>query len=362
MESAGLLQGASYILPLRWEADEGLEELAGYLLRLSGWLSVIVVDGSPYALFSCHALAFPPKVRHVAPQPRQGANGKVAGIMTGIALAEDELLVLADDDVRYDRATLQQVLGLLEDADVVRPQNYFLALPWHAQWDTARTLVNRAFSADYPGTLAVRRSALLATGGYDGDVLFENLELLRTIRAAGGRELCAKDVFVGRIPPRTGHFLRQRVRQAYDDFAQPARLAVELSVLPLILATGYQAVRRGSAHHGAGHYLAAHHRAGRRRRPVAALTILAAVAVAAAETGRRKDGGQHFFGPSAALWAPLWLLERSVCIWAAVALRCTGGVRYAGTRLRLAANSPATLRERYAGKISTSRTEKSDHV
>ncbi|MEX5258585.1 hypothetical protein RCG71_19955, partial [Kocuria sp. CPCC 205281] len=46
------------------------------------------------------------------------------------------------------------------------------------------------------------------------------------------------------------------------------------------------------------------------------------------------------------LWAPLWVLERSVCVWAAVALRARGGVSYAGSRLRTAGHSRAVLRRR----------------
>ncbi|MCZ2402984.1 glycosyltransferase family 2 protein [Paenarthrobacter sp. Z7-10] len=327
---SGLPPEASYILPLRWSTDEGLSELVSYLDRLTGWIDVILVDGSAEPLFQAHAKAFTRAVRHVRPQVRAGANGKVAAVMTGVALAQTELLVLADDDVRYEGAPLRRVLSLLSDAEVVRPQNYFLTLPWHARWDTARSLINRAFSADFPGTLGVRRSALVATDGYDGDVLFENLELLRTIRAAGGRELRANDVFVGRVPPSARHFLHQRIRQAYDDFAQPRRLVFELSLLPAFLTAGYQAVRR--------------------HRPWWALILLTA-ACTVAEAGRRKNAGRQVFSPSAALWAPVWLVERSVCIWAAVVLRGTGGVSYSGSRLSLAAHSSKQLHAQHAGKI-----------
>src|SRR3712207_6849145 len=44
-----------------------------------------------------------------------------------------------------------------------------------------------------------------------------------------------RSVLVRRLPPSAGHFLGQRVRQAYDDFAQPLRLTAELSILPLVL-------------------------------------------------------------------------------------------------------------------------------
>ncbi len=115
---------------------------------------------------------------------------------------------------------------LLAEADLVRPQNYFDPLPWHARWDTARILCNRAFGSDFPGTLGVRSSFLRSIGGYDGDVLFENLELIRTVTAAGGRVIDAPDLFVRRRPPTVARFLEQRPRQAYDDWAQPLRFAV----------------------------------------------------------------------------------------------------------------------------------------
>src|SRR5918911_162822 len=86
--------------------------------------------------------------------------------------APDERVVIADDDVRYDEESLARVVDALDRADVVRPQNYFDPLPWHACLDTARTLLNRISGGDWPGTLAVRRSRLMSTNGYDGNVLF----------------------------------------------------------------------------------------------------------------------------------------------------------------------------------------------
>src|SRR5206468_11787027 len=100
--------------------------------------------------------------------------------------------------------------------------------------DTARTLLNRSVGRDYPGTLAVRRSRMLAMGMYDGDVLFENLELMRTLRAHGGTIASPLDLFVARVPPSAAHFWGQRTRQAYDDLALPLRMALWLAVLPLL--------------------------------------------------------------------------------------------------------------------------------
>lgn len=319
MAHAPCLAEAGYILPLKWSDDTELESLCGYLEELSRWISVLVVDGSPAKLFAAHARAFPAAVKHCRPFPLGCANGKVEGVLTGVQLSGFEYLVIADDDVRYTHASLERVVALLADADAVRPQNYFAdPLSWHARWDTARMLINRAFSSDYPGTLAIRRSTLVTAGGYSGDVLFENLELLRTIRAAGGREVRADDLFVSRICCSTRHFRRQRVRQAYDDLAQPGRLVAEAALLPLLLFSG--------------------------RKP-ARLVMLAAAGILAAEIGRRRAGGAQVFKADAALWAPLWMGERAVSIWVALGWRLRGGVPYAGKRLLAAGHSLRRLRK-----------------
>src|SRR5213076_2669193 len=107
--------------------------------------------------------------------------------------------------------------------DLVVPQNFFEPRPWHVYWDTTRTLINRAFGYDFPGSVGVRRAVLLGAGGYDPDVLFENLELIRTVQAVGGRVMAPPDLYVRRLPPSSRRFMEQRVRQAYDDLARPVR-------------------------------------------------------------------------------------------------------------------------------------------
>ncbi|WP_109211107.1 MULTISPECIES: glycosyltransferase family 2 protein [Microbacterium] len=323
-------EALEYVLPLRWEGDEGLAELTAYLRRLSQWVDVTVVDGSPPARFAAHERMWG-FVRHVAPA-RPGANGKARGAMTGIDLSRHDRVVIADDDVRYERAELLRVAALLEGAEFVRPQNVFRPLPWHARWDTGRSLVNRALGGDFSGTVALRRSALRGQG-YDTDVLFENLELERTVQAHGGRVVVARDLHVERRPPTVRRFFEQRVRQAYDDFAQPGRLVRELAALPLFVMAA---------------------RSGRWRAVVAGAVAI----VALAEFGRRRAGGAAVFGPTAALWAPLWLAERAVTVWIAVALRLRGGVRYRDARLARAAN-PLRRLKRAAAHVEGGMKEES---
>jgi Glycosyl transferase family 21 len=303
----------SYVLPLRWDRIDpaATAELTGYLRGLRELVDVTVVDGSPPVVFAHHHGAWRDLVRHEPPDPAyRFANGKVNGVMTGVLAARHDHVVIADDDVRHTEQTLTAMHRALYTASVVRPQNYFDPLPWHARWDTARSLLNRAFGADYPGTLGVRRTLFAAMGGYDGDVLFENLELIRTVRAAGGREAHRADVYVRRLPPETRRFWQQRVRQAYDEFAQPARMTAFLAVLPAAVLL-----------------------------PPRGRVAAAAAAVALAEVGRRRARGGTVFPRSAVLLAPVWLMERGTCAWLAVGQRFLfGGVSYAGGRLRNAGN------------------------
>jgi hypothetical protein len=319
----------SYVVPVRWRDGAQRGELAEYLAALAPLVAeVIVVDGSEPEVFAANGAAWGEQVRHVPPAPGETwLMGKVAGVRTGVELALHERVVIADDDVRYEPEALCRTAELLDGHDLVRPQNYFARLPWHARWDTARTLLNRSFGRDYPGTLAVRRSRMLAMGMYDGDVLFENLELMRTVRAHGGTVASLLDLYVARVPPSAGHFWGQRTRQAYDDFALPLRMALWLSVVPLLLLD--------------------------RRRRLGLAPAAAALSVVAAELGRRRGGGARVFPVSSSLLAPVWILERAVCAWLAVLQRLRfGGVRYGDSVIPVAAHSERQLRRRLAAPES----------
>jgi hypothetical protein len=74
------------------------------------------------------------------------------------------------------------------------------------------------------------------------------------------------------------------------------------------------------------------------------VVAIAATAMLLAELGRRRDGGGAVFPATAALWAPLWVAERSLTAWLALAEWLTGGVHYGGGRLRAAATPVRRLR------------------
>jgi hypothetical protein len=318
----------SYVLPLRSRSgDRGTEELTEYLGWLGGRVDLVIVDGSDASSFLVHHDRWSRFATHVPPADDIGcANGKVRGVLTGLRLATEEVVVIADDDVRYDDDSLEGMGQLLAEADLVRPQNYFDPLPWHARWDTARILLNRAVGGDFPGTLGVRRSFLRSIGGYDGDVLFENLELIRTVTAGGGRVVEAPALFIRRRPPTFARFLEQRPRQAYDDWAQPLRFAFFLAAGPVIAAATA-------------------------RRP-RGLVLAAGAAILAAGLGRARHDGRDVFDRISPLLAPLWIGERAVLSWVALIRRLVGGCSYAGTVIRRAANPPRVLRRRLRSPLS----------
>lgn len=303
----------TYVLPLK--ADAPQHQLDGYLAMLCQRVPVVVVDGSAPGVFERHHEAWAPLGVDHRPVDDDLATpmGKVGGVLTGMRHAPSDKVVLGDDDVRWSPAQLERAARLLDEAEVVRPQNRFLDRPWHARWDTGRTLLARALGGDWPGTLAVRRSAL--PEGYRGDVLFENLELVRSVRASGGRELVALDLVVDRVAPPAATFREQRVRQAYDELARPLVMAAELAVLPAAVLGGRRARR-----------------------------AIVGASIALAGLGRRRAGGRRWFAASDVLWAPAWLAERAVTSWLALAERFRGGVPYRDGRLTTAASSMRALR------------------
>jgi hypothetical protein len=301
----------SFVVPIR--ASEPDLELAAHLRGLVDQVDdVIVVDGSDAGVFDRHRQALPPATRHLRPEVST-PMGKVGGVVTGLREARHDIVVVADDDVRWTRELLSRAIAGLGDAQVARPQNLFDPAPWHARWDTGRILVNRAVGGDWPGTMVVRASAL--PEGYAGDAMFENLELVRTVKARGGRAKLLLDVVVPRRPPSAARFWEQRTRQAYDELARPWRLVPQLALLPVVL-----------------------------RWRVPAIAMLGASAVAVAEVGRRRAGGRDHWGPTAPLWAMAWLAERSLTSWLAVGARLRGGIRYRRARLATAAHGRRSLR------------------
>jgi hypothetical protein len=293
-ETVGKPLRCTYLLTIRrvrFEVDEA-RDFRDYFRLISGaGCEVLVVDGSPREVFDAHVEAWRGECLHVPVDPQyKYLNGKVNGIHTGVALAANESIILADDDIRYTPDDLRRMASLLESFEMVRPQNYLSPLPVWARTEAARMLINRAWIAegDYPGTLGVRRGAMRRVGHYDGDVLFDNEEIVRHFRAHRASIAYARDFFILKRPPSFRKWVEQRPRQAYEDFVMRAKTAF-FAMLPLAVALVWMAFGWRSA-------LA-----------LAAFVACGSVALAARGLG---DGAARFFPPWVCLYAPLWVAER----------------------------------------------------
>lgn len=257
-------------------------------------------------MFRAHHDAWSSTSRHVEVDPQyRYLNGKVNGVHTGVALAGCESIILADDDIRYTSADVERMCASLEQYEMVRPQNYLSPLPWWGRMEAARMLINRGVlrTGDYPGTCGLRRSTMLRVGHYDGDVLFDNEEIVRHFILQGASVCHANDFFVLKRPPTLAKWREQRPRQAYEDFVMRAKTLAFMAVLPLALVIGQAGGPGALLAYGAA---------------------LSALAMIVAERGRR-GGARKFFPPLITLHAPLWVLERSISVYWALYWRVFHG-------------------------------------
>ena len=309
----------SFIVPIRRVTFDLTEakSFAVYLqmLRSSG-CEVLVIDGSEAAVFAEHHDLWSRVVSlHAAPDPRyKYLNGKVNGVHTGVDLASCERIILADDDIRFDVVDIERMCDLLDDFEMVRPQNYLRPLPWWARLETARILINRGVlrAGDYPGTCGFRRSTMHRVGPYDGDVLFDNEEIVRHFALHGANINYARDFFILKRPPTLKKWAEQRPRQAYEDFVMRAKTIAFLSLVPAVFAAG---LLMG---------------------PTAALFLIIAISLLAmlmSAWGLVRDRAYKFFPLSSPLFAPLWILERSISVYWAVYWRLRYGGYPFGSRL-----------------------------
>jgi hypothetical protein len=229
-------------------------------------------------------------------------------------LASCERIVLADDDIRYTAEDIARACELLEHHEMLRPQNYLRPLPWWARLEGGRMLINRGVlrTGDYPGTCAFRRSTCLSVGHYDGDVLFDNEEIVRHFVLSGADVCYARDFFILKRPPTWRKWMEQRPRQAYEDFVMRAKTALFMSLLPLAIVFWLLAGARAM---------------------LGFVAVVSICAVLLALRGLWRDGAYKFFPAYLIFYAPLWVLERALSSYWALYWRVTRGGYPFGDRL-----------------------------
>jgi hypothetical protein len=311
------MSGCTYLLPIRRVAfdTQEAESLRRYFQQVNAdGCEVLVVDGSPDHVFAQHERAWSGACRHEHVDRSFGyLNDKVNGVHTGVAVASEEKIILADDDIRYSTTNVHEICELLDRFEVVRPQNYLHPLPWWARMEAARMLINRATlrTADYPGTCAFRKSTMLRVGHYDGDVLFDNEEIIRHFARSGASICYANDLFVAKRPPTYRKWIEQRPRQAYEDFPLRVKTAIFFAI-PIVLALAVGFARIASA-----------------------LAAFVVFSIALAAVGRARGKAAHVFPRAVPLFAPLWVLERSLSTyWALYWFVTRGGYPFGDRLLR----------------------------
>lgn len=293
----------TYLLPIRRSVFDEAEarEFVGYFETIRGVdCELIAVDGSPPEVFAQHAALWSPLVRHEQVDRRFGyLNDKVNGIHTGVEIASCEKIILADDDIRYTPADVHKIVALLDEFEMVRPQNFLSPLPWWARLESARMLINRATlrTGDYPGTCAFRRSTMQRVGHYDGDVLFDNEEIVRHFAAAGATIDYAIDFFIQKRPPHYRKWLEQRPRQAYEDFGLRTKTAFFLLLPFLVIGCAVVAGFAGL---------------------MICLAMISIFAVALACAGGARGVASEYIPPWLCFYAPLWIFERTCSTYWAV--------------------------------------------
>jgi len=275
----------SYVVVIdgAWRGD--LREFADYLSALGlAKCDVIIVDDSPEHTFARHRRVLCWVGRHVAARPRhRDPSGAVDPLRAALDYASCDKVIVAGTSVRYDAVALDEVCALLDYHEAVEPQDYLEPLPWWGGIEAGRMLVHRAIETrpDCGATFAFRKAAIRGVPAID--------------------PVGAPGVFVRRLPPQLAEWLTERPRQAGDDFDLPVKSAFFLALLPLaLLLVAFGGFRLAGGYAGA--------------------VAMGAVALAV----RGRAGAATVFPLRACLYAPLWVLERSVSVYWALAMKVTG--------------------------------------
>ena len=293
-------------------AEGDLQSLASYLSNLGViGCEVIVVDGSPRDVFDENRRVLRWVARHITPrQSHRHAQG-IDPVAAAIDFASQEKVIVADEAVRYTACDIDQLCELLELHEVVVPQDYLDPLPWWGGIEAGRILVHRGIEPiGDGGTFGFRRSAVRGLRAIDVQ-LEESEEPLRRLGMRGAEVYSASDVFVRREPPQLTAWLRERARSADAELAMPVRSAIFFGVLPMALLLAIL----GGLGVASGY---------------ASAIGLASLVLAL----RGRSGAGAFFPLRACLYAPVWVLERSISVYWALLRKLRLSTKEAGAEVQ----------------------------
>ena len=284
------------ILDRDTSSDGDLRDLACYLSTLSAAdCDVVVLDGSSREHFDENRRVLRWVSRYIAARPQhRGVNGVVDPIRAALAVAACEKVIVAAEEVRYDECAIDSLCRLLDAHEVVEPQDYPDPLPWWGGIDAGRILVHRAVvpCADHGATFGFRRGAIRNLRHLDGNPFDPAEGAVRLLTSVGVEVFSAFELFVKRVPPALGDWMRERPRLADDDFVMPVKSAFFFALIPMaMLLMAFAGPRAVAGYAGA----------------------VAFASIALAFRGR--IGATAVFPLRSCFFAPLWVFERGVSVY-----------------------------------------------
>ncbi len=283
-----------------------LQRLAQYLSTLApAGCEVLVLDTASPTLFDSRQCVLRWVARHIAVQQQEHSDEALELVRAAAAAATTDKVIFAAGNTRYSADEIGDICTLLDRHDVVEPEEYVGPLPWWGAVEAGGMLLYRGVERPRPdrSTFAFRRSAFRPLHGFSE----ERIGPVPGLAFIGADVHEAQDLFVRKEPPSLLAWLRTRRLDAFDP-ASPMRTFFFLAAIPLLI---FLAIAGGMDI--AGGY--------------AAVVGFASVVLAV----RGRIGASRVFPIRACLFAPLWILERSMSAsWSMF------------TRLRAATASPST--------------------
>lgn len=292
----------SYVVLIHDAAAAELRELSEYLSELNvAGCEVVILDPSPRMQFELNARTLRWVGRHVALAPEYRTRRGVDVVQAAAAYASCEKVIVAGSDIRYAPDAVEKMCARLESHEVVEPQDYLDPMPWWGGIEAGRILIHRGIEPepDHGATFGFRRNALRALRALGPAT--SNDAQVRRLAAVGAEIHPAPDVFVRRQPGPLAAWIASRPRLAGEDFTMPVKTLFFFSLLPLLVLLSVL----GGMQMAGGY---------------ASMIAFASVGLAA----RGRAGAGAFFPWRACLFAPLWVLERSISVYWALLRKMRG--------------------------------------
>ena len=283
----------TYVVTLDSDAGRSdVQALAHYLSTINHECDVVVVDAAGATVFADRERVLRWVARHVAVRAHHRfADGSIDIVHAASDFCGTEKVIVATCESRYSAAEVHALCEMLDRFEVVEPEEYVDPLPWWGGVDAGRLLLHRGIEQipESGSTFAFRRSAYRpmrasddrGTGGPVKRLVMQGAEVHE-----------AHGVFVRRVPRHFNAWLRLRPHEAAADLVAPAKSAFFLAAVPILIVLAIL----GGLQVAAGY-------AG----------VMACGSVLLALRGRA--GAGKFFPLHACLFAPLWIVERSISVY-----------------------------------------------